>query len=237
MLAKTNIEQMKLTAKLLLDIEPIRNKEFGWIVHHPIISDSHQVFVNKETNIPEMVDIFTPEGLEKVKAQYRELIDKVKSAGQFFMIINKPYSGIFFKLTKDFMNEEDYTMMLRTLWTLMEYPNADKNVSKDEWISYWKKVNLELIYDEEDKKVIDGLPDEFYVYRGLMPRAKKNALSWTIDKDKAIWFAKRFEPHGKVYRAKAKKKDILVYLSDRMESEIVIDYRKLKGVEEIEYED
>ena len=69
-----------------------------------------------------------------------------------------------------------------------------------------------------------------------MERANVRALSWTLNLDTAIWFAKRWEYNGKVYRAKCKKKDILAYLSCRNESEIVVDWHNLKNIEEIDYE-
>lgn len=236
---ETNIEKLKDAAKLLLEI-PIDIEEiYGFpVVHHPIIKDAYQtVVVRKTKENPvgvEILDIRDGDNLEKIKKQYIELIDRCSKAIDFFMIINKPYSGLFFKLVKDFLSIEDYTDMLVDLWTIMEYPNADVNVSKTEWLSFWRKAKIN--YSPEDKKVIESLPDEFYVYRGLMPRAKRNALSWTLDKNRAIWFAKRFKPNGKVYRAIANKKDILAYLSNRNEDEIVIDYRKLKNMEEVEYE-
>lgn len=240
-LKETNIDALKKTAKFLLEFEPEPDKQFGWqIVHHPIITNVLQGYVDENKSKdepPELLDIREPENLKKIKSQYKWLIDnKCNSAGSFFQIINKPYTGIFFKLVKDFLDKKDYTMMLRILWTYMEYPNSDRNVTKTEFISYWKHVDTEYIYDEEDKKLVEELPEEFTVYRGLMEDAKVEALSWTLDLDRAIWFAKRWNRHGKVYKAKAKKKDMLVYLSDRNESEIVIDYHNLTDIEEVEYE-
>ena len=42
---------------------------------------------------------------------------------------------------------------------------------------------------------------------------------------------------GSIFEASlCKKKDILVYLSCRDESEIVVDWKKLKNIEEVNYE-
>lgn len=238
---RTDIEKLKEIAKLLLEV-PITPglREFHFFIQHPIFKErlvAKQVPKTEKNPVGiEMIDISIPENLQEVKEMYRGLIDRLKRAIDFFLVINKPYLGLFFKLVWTYLSKEDYTELLEHLWTSMEYPNADKNVSKEEWISFWKQANLDLIYSDEDKKLLDSLPDEFPVYRGLMQKAKKQALSWTLDKDRAIWFAKRFGTHGKLYEATCNKKDILAYLSSRNESEIVVDWRKLKNIKEVEYE-
>jgi len=240
MIAKTNLDKIKETAKLLLDFPVTIPKEFGGIfVQHPIFRDrvvSRQVPKTDQNPVGlEMLDIANKKDLEVAKEVYRKAFDKCESAMHVFLSINKAYSGIFFKLIKDYLDIEDYTNILETIWTSMEYPNADVNVTKKEWINYWKKVDLTKIYSYEDLKFLYNLPEEFYVYRGLMEGAKLEALSWTLRLDKAIWFAKRFDRHGKVYKAKCHKKDILAYLSCRNEEEIVVDWKKLKDIEEVSY--
>ena len=123
--------------------------------------------------------------------------------------------------------------ILEHIWVSTEYPNTDCNVSKTDWIDYWKHADLSKIYSNDDKRLIDKLPNEFVVYRGLMQGASVKALSWTLDIEKAKWFAKRFNNQGKVYSARCNKKDMLVYLSCRGESEIVVDYHKLKDIKEV----
>ena len=239
---ETNLRGVKEMAKLLLEypIKAAGTFMGDFFLQHPVFRDRIvSIPCEKTEENPvglQMIDILLPENQEKVRQLYRGVIEKQKTAMGIFMIINKPYSGSFFKYVKDYLNNEDYTEILESLWTSMEYPNTDANVSKREWISFWKKADKNIIYNDEDLKVLDELPEEFYVYRGLMDRAKVQALSWTLDLDKAIWFAKRFNRKGKVYRGLCKKKDILVYLSCRDESEIVVDWKKLKNIEEVNYE-
>ena len=238
MLDKTNLEQIKKVAKFLVDLDINIDKQYGFIVHHPFLKDPI-VAVNDDKNPSglRVLDINKKEDLKEMRDLYKKAINDCKDPYHIFLLLNRPYSGIFFMLIKEYLNIEDYTKILEDLWTNMEYPNADVNVKKKDWISLWKKADLNLIYSEEDKKKLASLPDEFYVYRGLMKKAKKEALSWTLDKDRAIWFAKRFDNHGKVYRGKCRKEDILVYLSCRGEEEIVVNYSKLKDVEEISYDE
>lgn len=244
---KTDIELLRSTAYLLLDMKvstmdvPSVKGMGDFFVSHPIFRDRHVIKpVEKTEENPVglvMLDVLVPEEREEAKRLYMDAIDKCTKVSDFFLIINKPYLGIFFKIVKNWLNKEDYTNMLTTLWTTMEFPNTDTNVSTREWVKFWKEADLySYVYDKEDLDFIEALPDTFLVYRGLMERASTKALSWTLDINKAVWFAKRFNnKKGKVYKALCHKKDILAYLSNRGESEIVVDWKKLENIEEISY--
>ena len=107
--------------------------KFEFICHHPFIKDTYTpVPCEKPESNPagmEMLDVRDKDNLERIKSFYIEGIDSCKKALDFFIVINKPYSGVFFKLIKDLLNRKDYTDMLETLWTMMEYPNKDVNVT------------------------------------------------------------------------------------------------------------
>lgn len=55
-------------------------------------------------------------------------------------------------------------------------------------------------------------------------------MSWTTDIEKAEWFAKRWDKNSKVYSAKVSKDDVLALFSSRGESELVVDYMKLRNI-------
>lgn len=233
MRTKTDIESIKRLTKMLVCYPIEVDKEFPMIVHHPIFRETFQaVKADNEVGL-ETIDIRDPEGFKRVSNECMNAIDHCTKVFELLLIINKAYSGVYFKLIEEYLDIDDYTETLEHVWTAMEYPNADINVTKREWISYWKKANLTKIYSHDDLKLLYNLPEEFYVYRGLMKGAKVNALSWTLRLDKAKWFANRFNNNGKVYKALCKKKDILAYLSGRNEEEIVVDYKKLKNIEEV----
>ena len=75
------------------------------------------------------------------------------------------------------------------------------------------------------------------IYRGECTKSTpvQKALSWTLDKEKAVWFAKRFlclasdiEKIGYVYTAKVNLKNIIGYYDGRKESEVVVRYKHLE---------
>jgi len=68
--------------------------------------------------------------------------------------------------------------------------------------------------------------NELVVYRGMGSESNhvKQALSWTTEIDKAMWFAKRWCSYGaaKVYQAKIDISNIVGYIDDREESEVIV---------------
>ena len=76
------------------------------------------------------------------------------------------------------------------------------------------------------------LGNEIIIYRGVTPFNEQNvkALSWTLDYDKANWFAQRYGQDGSVYQAKINKNDIFAYFNGRKEQEIIVNPKHLKNI-------
>jgi len=72
------------------------------------------------------------------------------------------------------------------------------------------------------------------LYRGESSKSSnvKRALSWTLDRDKAIWFAKRFNFSGEgyVYNAKTNISHVIAYINDRSEEEILVKYKDVRVI-------
>lgn len=66
---------------------------------------------------------------------------------------------------------------------------------------------------------------EVTVYRGLNRFNSKNGSSYTLDKDKAIWFSKRFGDTPKIIEKNVKIKDIIFYYDGRAEKEVFLRER------------
>ena len=84
--------------------------------------------------------------------------------------------------------------------------------------------------DEEEQKQYSALPEGITVYRGIRGRGSLKALSWTTDIKQAEWFAKRWDKNGKVYSARVSKDDVLAVFASRGESELVVDFMKLRNI-------
>jgi hypothetical protein len=74
----------------------------------------------------------------------------------------------------------------------------------------------------------DQLPDgkEFTVYRGVSGTGRSRRVrsySWTLDHERAKWFSERFSlPDQAVYRAQVKREQILCFIQERKESEVIV---------------
>ena len=116
------------------------------------------------------------------------------------------------------------------MWTIVEFPNMDDNITAPEFVKIFRRADKAFLMDEDEQKQYSALPKEITVYRGIRGRGRLEALSWTLDIDKAEWFAKRWNKGGKVYSAMVKKEDVLAVFTSRNEDEIVVDFKKLRDV-------
>ena len=75
----------------------------------------------------------------------------------------------------------------------------------------------------EDRLTFGSLPQKVEAWRGTNHLNNVTALSWTLDQEKAVWFAKRFADPRPPLLAKAQieKRDIVAYFGERKEREII----------------
>lgn len=235
---KTNLEKVKKIAKQLVDLPIECDNEFG-IIQHPFISNRFVPKILELEDVGKVIpyyDVYNKEDLNKVRSILKKVIDTTKDYQHFVIIVNKPYLLTFFKYTKDFLSNEDYSKFLSTAWTYTEYPNNDANVSTRELLSYFKKADKSILMSKDELEAYNKLDDLIAVYRGVKPGAKVRALSWTTDKKVASWFADRYKKRGKVYKGVIAKKDIFAYFLGRGEYEVVINHSKLISIKEVYYE-
>ena len=225
MVENTNLESVKSVALSFLHLDVKFDKKIPFVVSHPYFTTT--VATAYEEGKPVMLDITTEEGLKKAREAVEKDVQKVDNCLQFLHMIRPPYLPAFFKYTAKYLSKEDFSHFLGSMWTLVEFPNADPTVSPAEFVMYFKQADKEMLMDGEDYKKYLNLPDMITVYRGVKPKGEVLALSWTLSRKKAEWFANRFQSDGTVYRAKIAKEHILAYFNCRSEQEIVLNYRKL----------
>ena len=124
--------------------------------------------------------------------------------------------------------------ILADIWISTESPNLDPNMSKSKLLSLFRKANPSELMSEEELNTFNQLEDAVTVYRGVTSYNADNikALSWTLDYDKAEWFANRFGEEGIVYEAEIEKSHILAFFNRRNESEVIVNPKYLMDIEE-----
>ena len=204
------------------------------IVSHPFTSTGVTAAQNEDGNITVVDLLHNKEDYAKWKEMVGKQIDSAENACQVFFLLNKPYYLTFLKFSAPVLSQEDLGQLLAHAWILEECPNQDRNVSKRELLALFHSVPPELLMDEEEYAVYQSLEDPVTVYRGVTSYNAKNikALSWTLDRDTAEWFAHRFGEEGTVYEAQISKEHILAFFNGRNESEVVVDSKYLEQIME-----
>lgn len=84
------------------------------------------------------------------------------------------------------------------------------------------------MFEESLALFFEELPEKVTIYRGIRDEKYIKGFSWTVSKDKGIWFAKRFDTDNQILlETVIDKKDILCYTDERDEKEVIINPKKL----------
>jgi len=129
------------------------------------------------------------------------------------------------------------------LKALGKYEHALLNAYVDTRLNFscWQVSVLRHLFQLADRPALLAAgaplpgPGPFIVFRGVAGRGAKRRLrgiSWTADRDKAIWFAKRFVPMGAespaVFQAEIEAARVFAYTNEREEQEFLCDVEGCK---------
>lgn len=227
----TDIEQVKSVARALLMTEVYKTPYSPMVVQHPFTSSGF-VATTKD-GVMQLIDITeSEENLQAWQSFMRKQINSTDNAYEIYMMTNKPYSLTFLKYASPYLSKADFSKILADTWIRSENPNCDTNVSKSKLISMFKQADPHELMLEDELRQYEELNDTVTVYRGVTSHNAKNikALSWTLDREKAEWFAHRFNEDGTVYEAEIDKQHILALFNGRNESEVIVDPQFLMDI-------
>lgn len=226
---ETNLEKIKQVAKsfLYLDYQEVEGLSPLLFVHHPFITSL--VVYSPKSNA--CINLQDEEALDYYRKEIMEpYIDKSDLTGIFFLL-NKTYYLAFIKYIMPYLSERDMAEVLAHAWVAVENPNQDVNCSIESLTKMFKNCNKQYLMTAEDYEVYKNLPEQFTVYRGVAVGRAHDGLSWTQNKEQAIWFANRFntkDEKGYLLAATINKSDVLAYFNTRNEEEIVVNVNSEK---------
>jgi hypothetical protein len=115
------------------------------------------------------------------------------------------------------------------VWTGTEAPPSQ---DQEEWIDMFSSV-VGLFGRVSDTD--EELSGELTVFRGHAGDEGLPGMSWTLSREKAEWFARRFPEYGEpvVYAATVQAEDVLGYFTGRGESEVVVDPETLGALRDV----
>lgn len=233
---KTDLKAVQSVARSLL-YTTVHETDFSpMIVQHPFTSSAF-VAIKRNGEMDMFSILENKENLHKWQDFMSKQISDTENVYQIFMMVNKPYALTFLKFASESLSFEDFSKILNDAWVMSENPNCDANVSKDELVKFFKVADPEHLMTQEERKRLNELDDTVTIYRGVTSYNADNvyALSWTLEYEKAYWFAHRFNEDGTVYRARIDKKNILAFFNGRSEAEVIVDPKDLTEVMEAEY--
>ncbi len=229
---ETDLKKLKSLAHSFLELDILPTKMSPLVVKHPF-TDSGIVGLHKEDGNVAVADLTSDSAsLQAWREQCGRLIDEAEKPFELFLMITKPYKLGFLKYAAPFLSEQDTALFLSQAWIITEAPNADPNLSKRELLSLFRSVDPQMLMDEEEYELFRSLDDVVTVYRGVTSYNAKNvkALSWTLNRDTAEWFAHRFSEQGTVYEAQIPKEHICAVFLGRNEAEVIVDPKHLRDI-------
>lgn len=211
-------------------------------------------YMNKNEKVYLNFGSIQKDGLEMCRsAEVREGIMeawKEKNLASYVAMTDKRYYGwalYHIMMAKEDLDPREFWDTFIHIWVASEYLN-----------NCLPPYILEQVFiDNPDKeKEVEHLrkrfnSDTITIYRGEGSKSNNffedRSLSWTLSKDKAIWFANRFSSFDKptreqgevlkdrtVYKAVINVEDILAYIDDT-EDEVIVSPDKIKKYETIEF--
>lgn len=228
----SNLKAIKIKSKALFDVISVQEAVDicnldGLIISHPFVNTGIVALYSNKNY--ELVDITkNQEDFEKFRIQTFHLIDKAKDVWGIMKLINKPYLFYWFKINRHYFDKKDYAKMLAEIWTISENPNDDVNVSIDEAIEYFKVADKNFLMNKDELDIYNAIPEKITVYRGVSKNRNPDGLSYSLLKEKAEWFQRRFadkDNPGFLIEKEIKKENVLAFFGRRSEAEIVVDVR------------
>lgn len=96
------------------------------------------------------------------------------------------------------------------------------------------KAHKELLMNDAEREVLREMEEVApLIFRGFSPPGRPKGWSWTFDRTKAEWFARRWRTDnmGHVAIGEVDTKDIIAYFEGRNEWEVVVDPTKVRIME------
>lgn len=225
----TDMNGIRSLAQTFLLLEPDKTEYAPAVVKHPF-TDCGIVALQKPDGELVMADIMKD---QEVRKQWRDLIsgqiNRAENWHDIYCMLTKSYYCAFLKYARPYLSREDFSEILAHGWVSVEAPNQDPNFGRSGLLSLFKSADPKKLMEDGEYQTFLSLDEEVIIYRGVTPYNAGNirSMSWTLDRNVAEWFSRRFRQGGCVYQAKINRDHILAVFNRRHESEVIVDPKYL----------
>jgi hypothetical protein len=176
-----------------------------------------QVMYNKSFNRQIVKCIRYKEGLAK---EY--LLQK--KFDEYVFLHERPYRLHALLEVFDKLKPATASCLVRSVWVDSEFPSVNIEI----WNTLFRKIDVTKAMSRPEKTLVRNLSDNVSVFRGVSSKTKRFVperavgLSWTLDKEKAKWFACRFGGDPHLLSATIPKESVRMVILSRGESEVIV---------------
>lgn len=235
----TDMERIKHVAEMFLYLDIEETEYSPMIVKHPFTESAIVRFSadNGQTAVGNI--LADKEMYIKWIKKMEKQINTAENVFALFFFVTKSYRLVSFKYVMPYLSKTDFSKLLADVWVSVEAPNMDPNFNQKELVEIFRKADPDQMMTEDEIKLFRNLPDNVVVYRGINSLNAKNvkALSWTIERKAADWFANRFGGEAAVFQAEINKENIFAFFNKGSEYEVVVDPGYLYNINEVSSEE
>jgi len=220
---------------------PLLNEMLYGELDREIPESFKNVLIVQESILPQggYAKTFGDAYVQKINYKQRELDKAIDQENwdKVFMLIEKPFRLDWLNENVDLIQDDKkYYDFLKDAYMLTEFPMNGFSSYRDLLDLFYAKDNPKLMMDKGELKLLNSLPKEVKIWRGVKVDDVLDddniGLSFTLNKDKAIWFAERFSQEGVsqpiLIGAVVKKVDILSIFLNRDEEEVIVNPEDIK---------
>lgn len=188
----------------------------GWrYLKHPLVFDIlYAEHLNKRLN--------------KQLAYKKRALQEAKESKEWHTYVylhERPYRSEAFMRIMTELSDREYWTLLSSVWIDSENLHEWTEMTTRILLTMPRPGRRKYMMSASDKRLFMRMPDTITVYRGHHGH-NEEGWSWTTDKRKAEFFARRLIPEdepGYINKGRVQKSKVLAYLTDRNESEVIVD--------------
>lgn len=171
---------------------------------------------------------------EKSDAAYRARCSR--DWEKFLFLHERPYRLAAFEEIETELDDSLYWRLLARLW--IDSENIFQN--RATWTELWsaRRDSKPSAMQVEEQEAFQGLPQQLVLYRGVGADDEAlDGLSWTLSREKAVWFANRRNGIPRLVTASVEKVDVHAYFDRRDEREVVVESPNVLSIDVIDQPD
>ena len=219
-------ETIQIIEEWCRDFYPELDTKMGIpFLSHPLFHGFSPVIADKKNGEVSMEQVATERQVDRFIEKYYDRLRRCEDLSEAFILIQRPFRLPLLWTIRNDIGSMMFRELLPDLWEDTEFPHQFEEEKLADLWSLWDFYGGKLYHPSTKSKLLE-LSNSVTVYRGYSGKKKySKGFSWTLSKEKALWFAKRLTKSGdKKYLATTtiNKSEIMLYTNERGEEEVVL---------------